>query len=58
MENKSEARNHRKIGDARRKTKNKGPTARMGVKTCTGTNKMQKATTKTKSALKTECIKM
>ena len=46
-----EVKNHGKAGDARRKIENRGPTACMGVKACTEGNEMQKATTKTRSAL-------
>ena len=56
MEDKSEAKNHGKIDDARHKTENKGPTACMGIKACTGGNKMRKATTKMKSVLKNSVL--
>ena len=52
MENKSEAKNHGKADDARRKAGNRGLATCMGIKACTGGNKMQKATMKTISALK------
>ena len=58
MENKSEAENHRKVGDARRKAGNRSLAACMGVEACTGSNKMRKATTKTKLAPKIVCSKL
>ena len=50
--NKTDMENHEKAGDARRKIGNRGPAAYMGVKACVGGNKMRKATTETKPALK------
>ena len=58
MENGFGTENHGKASDARRKIGNRGPTARMGVKACTGTSKMRKATIETKSVLKTVCSKL
>ena len=53
MGNKIGVENHRKAGNARHKTKNKGPTACMGVKACVGGNKMQQATSEINRRFKT-----
>ena len=58
MENKSEAENHGKTGDARCKTGNRDPAACMGAKACIGSDKVRKTTSETKSALKTKCSKL
>ena len=58
MENKFKVENHGKTGNARCKTRNRDPTACMGVKACAGSDKVRKMITETKSMLKLVCSKL
>ena len=56
--NKSEVENHGKTGDARCKIRNRDPATCIGAKACTGSAKVRKTTSETKTTLKLKYSKL